>query len=121
MFGGQDGPIEMKQGGRIVLFGTMSSILLGFLAACTIVLADESWTTIRYSLTTVRGVADLALRAMMASVPVSLPAGLAGGFVGSPDFAILCGLMAAVGGTTGAAVGAVMGLCCWHALRPEVR
>jgi hypothetical protein len=64
---------------RIVLFATTTSVVLGFLTVFVVVLADEPSATIRHHLLTLDGLLSLLFIGAFTSLPISVPAGLAGG------------------------------------------
>jgi hypothetical protein len=66
---------------RVLGVATVTAVSVGLVAATWSVLSSEPRNTVIQSLTTVAALRDLLLLAALVSVPVSLPAGVAGGAV----------------------------------------
>jgi len=64
---------------RIVLVATGTSVVLGFLTVVVVVLADAPSATIRYHLLTLEGIFSMLFIGAFTCLPISVPAGLAGG------------------------------------------
>lgn len=69
----------MSSTARIVVVATTMSVVLGFLTVLVVVLADEPPATIGHHLLTVEGMLSLLFIGAFTSLPISVPAGLAGG------------------------------------------
>src|SRR5947209_4370035 len=73
----------MSPTARIVRMTLGVSVLVGVLVAAVGVLGGESAATLRHTLMTAEGLANLLAVALASSLPMSVPAGLVGGVVAS--------------------------------------